>query len=193
VLPPLTYADSPLPAYADEINENGAVLEAYLSAVLPAVTEAGDDNNYGSSVLNDVACLQALSKRIHFGKWVAEAKFRETPQLFRPAIAAGDAAAVLAALTHPDQETSVAARVARKAAVFAASMADLPGGRADPTALCVVTPAAVAALWRECVMPLTKVVQVKYLLRRGEAVETGQPGRFAAGQARGTGPPGGFI
>ncbi len=126
VLPPLTYAHNPLPKYADEINMNGAVLDAYCGAggVLDLVTEPGDDNNYGSSALNDVACLQALSPRVHFGKFVAEAKYRETPQLFDAAIAAGDADAVMAALTHPDQEAAVAARVARKAATFGASIAE---------------------------------------------------------------------
>jgi chorismate mutase len=233
VLPPLTYADSPLPAYADEINLNGAVLDAYCGAVLGLITEPGDDNNYGSSVLNDVACLQALSKRVHFGKFVAEAKYREAPGLFDAAIAARDGEAIMAALTYPQQEAAVAARVARKAATFGASVADLvgsgaaaararllarsalwlawlsadaaaalhpvppaelAGSGADPAAMCRVTPEAVSALWCDVVMPLTKQVQVAYLLRRGEAREApGQPGRFAQGQARGTGPPGGFI
>lgn len=40
------------------------------------ITEVGDDGNYGSSAMYDVFCLQALSRRIHFGKFVAEAKFR---------------------------------------------------------------------------------------------------------------------
>ena len=193
-LPPLTYAFSPLPKYADEINLNADVLAAYTSSVLGAITEEGDDNNYGSSVLNDVACLQALSKRIHFGKFVAEAKYREAPSAFDGAIAARDAAAIMAALTYPSQEAAVAARVGRKAAAFAASRADdLPGGP-SAAAQCRVTPGAVSALWVDVVMPLTKRVQVAYLLRRHEAAEApGQPGRFAAGHANGSGPPGGFI
>jgi chorismate mutase len=189
VLPPLTYAHSPLPSYADEINMNEAVMAAYCGPVLDAVTEDGDDHNYGSSALNDVACLQALSKRIHFGKFVAEAKYRENGAVFDAAIAAGDAAAILAALTYPQQEAAVAARVARKAAAMGASVAEV-----EPGASCRVTPEAAARLWVDVVMPLTKQVQVAYLLRRGEAREApGQPGRFAQGQARGTGPPGGFI
>lgn len=40
------------------------------------ITTAGDDSNYGSAGVLDVLCLQALSKRIHYGKFVAEAKFR---------------------------------------------------------------------------------------------------------------------
>lgn len=40
------------------------------------VAVPGDDNNYGSASMLDVAVLQALSKRIHYGMFVAEAKFR---------------------------------------------------------------------------------------------------------------------
>lgn len=40
------------------------------------IAAAGDDGNYGSAATLDVLCLQALSKRIHYGKFVAEAKFR---------------------------------------------------------------------------------------------------------------------
>ena len=189
MLPPLTYAHSPLPSYADEINLNAEVLAAYCGPVLDAVADAGDDHHYGSSVLNDVACLQALSKRIHFGKFVAEAKYRENSAAFDAAIAAGDGAAIMAALTSPQQEAAVAARVARKAAAMGASVAEV-----EPGAACRVTPEAAARLWVDVVMPLTKQVQVAYLLRRGEAREApGQPGRFTQGQARGTGPPGGFI
>jgi chorismate mutase len=45
-------------------------------AVCAAVTVEGDDGNYGSAATLDVLCLQALSQRIHYGKFVAEAKFR---------------------------------------------------------------------------------------------------------------------
>lgn len=58
VLPPLNYLNSPLPRYADEININDRVMELYRDSVLPSITDDGDDNNYGSSVLNDAACLQ---------------------------------------------------------------------------------------------------------------------------------------
>ena len=58
------------------INVNDRIMDLYLQRLLPGITEPGDDNNYGSSAMGDVLCLQALSKRIHYGKFVAEAKFR---------------------------------------------------------------------------------------------------------------------
>jgi hypothetical protein len=39
--------------------------------------------------------LQALSKRIHYGKFVAEAKFQESPEAYTPAIIAQVCAFVL--------------------------------------------------------------------------------------------------
>lgn len=51
-------------------------MHATLDRAAPAITADADDQNYGSSATLDVAALQALSKRIHYGKFVAEAKFR---------------------------------------------------------------------------------------------------------------------
>lgn len=75
VLPPLQYP-SVLPPSAKAVNINDKIMEVYLQDVLPRITADGDDGNYGSAATLDVLCLQALSKRIHYGKWVAEAKFR---------------------------------------------------------------------------------------------------------------------
>ena len=47
-------------------------MEKYLKVIVPAIAEKGDDEQYGSSVITDIAVLQALSKRVHFGKFVAE-------------------------------------------------------------------------------------------------------------------------
>jgi hypothetical protein len=53
----------------------------------PAIAEDGDDGNYGSAATLDVLVLQALSSRIHYGKFVAEAKFRCGPVVVPPAAA----------------------------------------------------------------------------------------------------------
>lgn len=75
VLPPLSYPAVLAPCAAD-INRNDTIMALYLQHILPVITTPGDDANYGSAATLDVLCLQALSKRIHYGKWVAEAKFR---------------------------------------------------------------------------------------------------------------------
>lgn len=40
------------------------------------ICEPGDDEQHGSSVVCDVSVLQALSRRVHLGKFVAESKFQ---------------------------------------------------------------------------------------------------------------------
>jgi chorismate mutase len=68
------------------------------------------------------AQLQALSKRIHWGAFVAEAKFSASPEQYTPAIEADDGDALMAMLTFPDQEARVVARVRNKAATFGQDM-----------------------------------------------------------------------
>lgn len=40
------------------------------------ICERGDDKQHGSSVVCDVSALQAISRRVHLGKFVAESKFQ---------------------------------------------------------------------------------------------------------------------
>jgi chorismate mutase len=161
VLPPLDYATSPLAACGDAVDLNREILDAYVSDIVPRIAAAGDDGNLGSAAVADVACLQALSKRVHYGKFVAEAKYRADAGAYRADAAARDAAAILARLTDAAVEDAVVARVRAKAAAFGADVGgsgDGPGRKVDPD--------AVAAVYREWVLPLTKEVQVRYLLAR---------------------------
>lgn len=48
----------------------------YVSEIVPMICEPGDDEQHGSSVVCDVNALQALSRRVHLGKFVAESKFQ---------------------------------------------------------------------------------------------------------------------
>ena len=42
--------------------------------------DADDKREYGSTANCDLNALQAISKRIHYGKFVAEAKFQAQPE-----------------------------------------------------------------------------------------------------------------
>lgn len=57
VLPPAPVA-SMLHARAGALNINVEILDVYLSTILPAFTDAGDDAQYGSSAMYDVLLLQ---------------------------------------------------------------------------------------------------------------------------------------
>lgn len=59
---------------ASDVNFNKVLLKTYIDTVVPSLTRAGDDEQHGSTVLADIAVLQALSRRIHYGKFVAESK-----------------------------------------------------------------------------------------------------------------------
>jgi chorismate mutase len=79
VLPLLNY---PRKIQPNKVNLNQKILGIYLAKILPAICEEGDDQQHGSSVNADVAALQAISKRIHYGKFVAEAKFSQNQEQY---------------------------------------------------------------------------------------------------------------
>ncbi|XWS44352.1 hypothetical protein CRYUN_Cryun15aG0037800 [Craigia yunnanensis] len=85
MLPPLQYPQV-LHPIADSININNQVWEMYFRNLIPRLVKKGDDGNCGSTAVCDTMCLQALSKRIHYGKFVAECKFRASPDVYRSAI-----------------------------------------------------------------------------------------------------------
>ncbi|WJX72446.1 chorismate mutase [Trifolium repens] len=64
------------------------------------------------------AGLQALSKRIHYGKVVAEAKFQECPSVYEVAIKVKDKKWLLELLTYETVEASVQKRVEMKAKTY---------------------------------------------------------------------------
>ena len=78
ILPPLEY---PRILWENDVNVNRELKKAYVEQVLPSVCvkaeraeRAEAQENYGSAATADVNCLQSLSRRIHFGKFVAESK-----------------------------------------------------------------------------------------------------------------------
>lgn len=73
---------------ADSININSEIWDMYFKDLLPRLVKKGNDGNCGSTATCDTVCLQVLSKRIHYGKFVAEAKFRASPDDYEAAIRA---------------------------------------------------------------------------------------------------------
>lgn len=156
ILPEVTYAN---PLCPNEVNLNDRIRAAYETEVIPYVCEAGDDGQWGSSSVCDVANLQNLSKRIHYGKFVAETKFRSSRDLLEPLIRNRDVRALKAAITDTPVERQVLDRVHRKTVTYAAEFEG--GGGAYK-----VNPDAVREIYRRWIIPLNKEVQVQYLLAR---------------------------
>jgi chorismate mutase len=150
---------------ADSININKEIWKMYFDELLPRLVKEGSDGNYGSSALCDTICLQALSKRIHYGKFVAEAKFQESPEAYMPAIIAQDCDQLMHLLTYETVERAIEHRVEAKAKIFGQEV-DLGAEDNGAPPMYKIRPSLVAELYSYRIMPLTKEVQVAYLLRR---------------------------
>lgn len=163
-LKPLEY---PQILHPNDVNVNAKLKQSYVTEILPyACTrynreERGEaQENFGSAATCDVSCLQALSRRIHFGKFVAEAKFRKEEGRFVALIKAGDTAGIAAAITDEKVEKKVLERLRLKAKTYGSD----PSIGADGPVK--IDADAVVAMYKDHVIPLTKEVEVDYLMQR---------------------------
>ena len=76
------------------------------------------EENYGSSATVDVYLLQALSRRIHFGKFVAESKFQTETERFVQLIRVADRRGIDQAITNSAVEKKVLERLRLKAKTY---------------------------------------------------------------------------
>lgn len=178
---------------ASGANFNPILLEKYIDIIVPTVTKAGDDEQHGSTVLTDIMVLQALSRRVHYGKFVAESKYRSDPVAYEKLVEAGDAQGVMKLLTNAEVEEKVLRRSRMKAATYGREPLMLPEiegvEKSDVTSLAAsaaasavvatmeamkeqkggkgkVDPAAIESVYRDIIIPLTKDIEVAYLFRR---------------------------
>lgn len=170
ILQPLKY---PQILHPNDVNVNDKLKQSYIEHILPrACVQYGREErgeareNYGSSATYDVLCLQALSRRIHFGKFVAESKFRKETERFVALIKAEDRKGIDEAITDAKVEKKVLERLRLKAKTYGT----------DPSALNGESPIkidadAVVAMYQDYVIPLTKEVEVEYLMQRLKGTE----------------------
>lgn len=122
ILQPLQY---PKILHDNDVNVNEVIKQRYVEEILPAICPQFADvdrgetqENYGSSATCDVSCLQALSRRVHFGKFVAESKFQKEPERFVKMIKENDRAGIDAAITDAKVEQKVLERLGLKAMTY---------------------------------------------------------------------------
>lgn len=151
---------------ASSVNINKRIWDVYFKELLPLFVKPGDDGNYASTAASDLACLQALSRRIHYGKFVAEVKFRDAPHDYEPAIRSKDTEALMKLLTFEKVEEMVKKRVEKKAETFGQEVKCVSGGDESEKKKYKVDPTLVSRIYGEWLIPLTKDVEVEYLLRR---------------------------
>jgi len=151
--------------HPNTVNINHQIMKMHVGHLIPLITEDGDDGNYGSAATCDVNCLQALSKRIHYGKFIAEAKFQEdTPQYTR-LIKEGRREEILSLLTNFGVEQKLLRRVALKASFYGADITD-SSTAILPSSNFKVDPQVVSEIYEKFIIPLTKEVEVEYLMQR---------------------------
>ncbi|KAH6570683.1 hypothetical protein BASA50_002817 [Batrachochytrium salamandrivorans] len=166
ILPPTVF---PKIIKENTVNYNDAIKSMYLEHIQPRICQKGSDGNLGSSATRDVEVLQLLSRRIHYGKFVAEAKYtnpKEHDEYVR-LIQAKDREGIMALLTNKDVELKVLQRVSIKALTYGQEIDEMGKPALDSeNPLLRITPDAVSDIYEKYIIPLTKEVEVDYLLER---------------------------
>ncbi|GKY91191.1 hypothetical protein MPSEU_000091800 [Mayamaea pseudoterrestris] len=195
-LPTLQYPDELLSSKggASDLNYNKRLLDTYIETIVPSVTKKGDDEQHGSTVLCDIHVLQALSRRVHYGKFVAESKYRSSPDEYQRLVDAGDAEGVMKLLTNAVVEEQVIRRarmkamtygsepllasmplvdgsdsttfVAQAAASAVAEALDFIDGKSADNSHHKIDPGVIASIYKDIIIPMTKDIEVAYLFRR---------------------------
>ncbi|KZS93751.1 chorismate mutase [Sistotremastrum niveocremeum HHB9708] len=186
IIPPLQY--KPI-LYQNTVNVNPSILSFYTRSIVPRISrqatlalaasrraqgitgdgEYEDDGNYGSAATIDVEVLQAISKRVHYGKFVSESKFQENPAAFIPHIQNPNPTALDKLITKPAVEKALLERLRKKARTYGQDLGPdgepiIPkDGEGGPMKIDVE---GVRELYESYIIPLTKEVEVDYLLQR---------------------------
>jgi len=181
VLPPLHFPPILAP---NSINANPSILSFYTRSIVPRISaratlslaaakrangvvgdeEFEDDGNYGSAATIDIEVLQAISKRVHYGKFIAESKFSAKPSDFVPHILKPNPTALESLIVKPEVEKKLLLRLRKKAAIYAQD--PVPDGEPNAAGSEKIDVDGVVDLYASYIIPLTKEVEVEYLLHR---------------------------
>ncbi|KAI3641114.1 hypothetical protein MIR68_000844 [Amoeboaphelidium protococcarum] len=157
ILPPLQ-VQSLLHESQTRVNVNDQIYQAYVQYVVPSISREQDDGHYGSSATRDVECLQALSKRIHYGKHIAESKYRDNPTEYQRLIDRDDQDSIYRLLTNEKVEEKLLERVREKASVYGQDFSSFGSEKINED--------TVVEIYKNIIIPLTKEVEVEYLMQR---------------------------
>lgn len=165
ILPPINYPKI-LASYSEEIVENKEIMKYYVEKIVPKIScKDGDQlENSGSVSVSDIECLQAISRRIHFGKFVAEAKYQNDKPSYIKMILAKDTDKILESITNLAVEEKILERLIEKGNAYGTD----PTLKYSQKPQSKVDPEVIAQLYKDWMIPLTKKIEVDYLLRRLE-------------------------
>lgn len=155
---------------------NPEILSWYTGKILERLCVDGDDEQYGSSSMCDIACLQALSRRIHYGKFVAESKFLGNPDKYKELVSEEDTRGIIELLTNVEVEEKVIRRAYAKTSTYGQDIG-VTGPSVANTGY-KVEPKLIADIYRDMIIPLTKDVEVRYLYNRAGGSEAPPPSTY---------------
>lgn len=191
ILAPIQY---PQVLHTNDVNVNEKLKKSYVEYILPAACyepgreERGEaQENFGSAATCDVNLIQSLSRRIHYGKFVAESKFRKETEKYVKMIKAEDRKGIDEAITDKKVEEKVLERLKLKAKTYGTDPSVASEGQGKINVEAVVAMYKVRLLCCGCAMegclrgnanekqdyviPLTKEVEVEYLMQRLKGTE----------------------
>lgn len=141
----------------NSINLTTEIRSSYMALLDSIVT--GDDGEYGTTAESDIASLQAIARRIHFGSfYVAEAKFRGNPVEYSTLIQEKDSDSLMKLLTRQEVEDRIVVRIREKCESIQMISNPLIRKQIDPE--------LVSKFYFSTIIPLTKVGEIQYLLNR---------------------------
>lgn len=147
------------PIKKTKINMNYEIMNIYLKNIISMICENNDDGNYGSSSVCDINVLQALSKRIHYGKFIAESKYLNDKKRYKKLILKNDKKGIMDKLTNKEVENKLLERVKLKTSNYGQ----------EPNAINPVfkiQPDIIKEIYSKYIIPLTKEVEYEYLIMR---------------------------
>lgn len=168
-----------LVAGKEKVNVNTEVMTWYIHKIIDRLCVSGDDEQHGSSVLCDINAMQALSRRVHYGKFVAESKFLNNPDAYTKCVHEGNVDEIIELLTNTEVEKRVLQRSYMKASAYGHDINLETSQSSTPlasTAINIINnnnnssykvdPKLIADIYRDMIIPLTKDVEIRYLFQR---------------------------
>jgi chorismate mutase len=167
--------------HPNDVDINQKLKRSYIDHIMPAACDTREERadaqeNYGSAATIDVLLLQALSRRIHFGKFVAESKFQTETDRFVKLIKNEDRVGIDEAITNSAVEKKVLERLRLKAKTYGTDpdLASQDPGKVNVDAVVALYKVSYPYLpclilltsCQDYVIPLTKEVEVEYLMQR---------------------------
>lgn len=143
-----------------QVDVNDDIMNWYINKIIDRLCDEGDDEQYGSSVTCDVAAMQSISRRIHYGKYVAESKYLSDPDKYTQLVYNNDVQGVLDLLTNTEVERNVLRRAYKKASTYGQDIGGNRGGEK------LIEPSLISDIYRDMIIPLTKDVEIRYLYHR---------------------------